>query len=65
MNKDIVPELLMADSNPHTIADYLLKILNDETYRQNMIHYLSQVKAILSKHEAAAEVAQTLSTELG
>lgn len=64
MDKDIVPELLMADSNPQTIAHNLLKILNDETCRQNMIHDLSQVKAVLSKHEAAAEVAQILSMEL-
>ena len=64
MDKDIVPELLMSDSNPHTIADYILKILKDDKYRQNMIQDLSQVKAILSKHEAAKEVAQILSAEL-
>ena len=64
MDKDIVPELLMADSNPDTIAENILKILNDETCRNNMIADLSQVKAILSKHEAAKEVAQILDSEL-
>lgn len=64
MDKDIVPELLMADSNPDTIAENILKILYDETCRNNMIADLSQVKAILSKHEAAKEVAQILDSEL-
>ena len=64
MNKDIVPELLMKDSNPHTIAKELLKILDDEQYRNNMIEDLSRVKQMLSKHEAAKEVAQIISTEL-
>ncbi len=64
MDKDIVPELLMANSNPDTIAENILKILNDETCRNNMIADLSQVKAILSKHEAAKEVAQILDSEL-
>ncbi len=62
--KDIVPELLMKDSNPQTISKELLKIVDDEQYRQNMIDNLAQVKQMLSKHEAAKEVAQIISTEL-
>lgn len=64
MDKDIVPELLQADSNPKVIADTLLKILGDNKYRQSMIADLSQVKAILSQHESAKEVAQIIGNEL-
>ncbi len=64
MDKDIVPELLQADSNPKVISEALLKILNDETYKQNMIEDLSKVKAILSQHESSKEVAQILSNAL-
>lgn len=64
MDKDIVPELLQADSNPKVISDAILKILQDDSYRQNMIDDLSKVKAILSKHEAAKEVANIIANEL-
>ncbi len=64
MDKDIVPELLQADSNPKVISDAILKILQDDDYRQNMIDDLSKVKAILSKHEAAKEVANIIANEL-
>lgn len=64
MDKDIVPELLQADSNPKVISDSILKILQDDSYRQNMIDDLSKVKAILSKHEAAKEVANIIANEL-
>ena len=64
MDKDIVPELLMSDSNPKVISKNLLKILDDEQYRQNMIDDLSKVKALLSKHEASKEVAQIIAAEL-
>lgn len=64
MDKDIVPELLQADSNPKVISEALLKILNDETYKQNMIEDLSKVKAILSQHKSSKEVAQILSNAL-
>lgn len=64
MDKDIVPELLMKDSNPQKIAQELLKIIDNEQYRQNMISDLSKVKQMLSKNEAAKEVAQIINTEL-
>ncbi|MBS4759524.1 MAG: lipid-A-disaccharide synthase [Clostridium sp.] len=64
MDKDIVPELLQADSNPKVISETLLKILSDETYKKNMIEDLSKVKAILSQHESSKEVAQILSNAL-
>lgn len=64
LNKDVVPELLMADSNPKTICQELIKILENDEYRQNMIDNLSLVKEMLSKHEAAKEVANIISAEL-
>lgn len=64
MDKDIVPELLQKDSNPQVISKALLKILEDNEYRQAMKDDLSKVKAILSRHEAAKEVAQVISSAL-
>lgn len=65
MDKDIVPELLQSDSNPKVISDNLLKILSDDTYRENMIADLSNVRSILSQHESAREVACIIAKELG
>lgn len=64
MDKDIVPELLQKDSNPQVISKALLKILEDDEYRQSMKDDLSKVKAILSRHESAKEVAQVISSAL-
>ena len=64
MDKDIVPELLQADSNPKTISTALLKIVDDDDYKQSMIADLAKVKDILSRHEAAKEVAQIIRNEL-
>ncbi len=64
MDKDIVPELLQADSNPKVIADNLLKIIEDDSYKTAMITDLSKVKDILSKHESAKEVAQIIDSAL-
>lgn len=64
MDKDIVPELLQKDSKPQVISKALLKILEDDEYRQLMKDDLSKVKAILSRHESAKEVAQVISSAL-
>lgn len=64
MDKDIVPELLQADSNPEVISCALLKILDDEVYRNAMIEDLTKVKSILSTHESSKEVAQIISKAL-
>jgi len=64
MDKDIVPELLQKDSNPQVISKALLKILEDDEYRHSMKDDLSKVKAILSRHESAKEVAQVISSAL-
>ena len=64
MVKDIVPGLMQKDSNPQVISKALLKILEDDEYRQLMKDDLSKVKAILSRHESAKEVAQVISSAL-
>ena len=64
MDKDIVPELLQADSNTRVISNALLKILEDDDYRKSMIEDLSKVREILSKHESAKEVAQVINSAL-
>lgn len=64
MDKDIVPELLQAESNPNVISSALLKILEDDDYRNSMVQDLSKVRAVLSQHESAKEVAQILGTAL-
>ena len=64
MDKDIVPELLQAESNPIVISSALLKILEDDDYRNSMVQDLSKVRAVLSQHESAKEVAQILSAAL-
>lgn len=64
MDKDIVPELLQAESNPNVISSALLKILEEEDYRNSMVQDLSKVRAVLSQHESAKEVAQILSETL-
>lgn len=64
MDKDIVPELLQADSNPNVISSALLKILEDADYRNSMVQDLSKVRAVLSQHESAKEVANILGLAL-
>ena len=64
MDKDIVPELLQSDCKPQIISSELLKILDDESYRNNMIENLLKVKNILSTHESSKEVAQIISNAI-
>lgn len=64
MDKDIVPELLQKDSNPHVIAENILKILNDEIYREQMINDLSKVHDLLSQEESSKKVAQIIAEDI-
>lgn len=64
MDKDIVPELIQADSNPYAISQALLKIIEDTDYRKNMIENLSKVKALLSEHESSKEVASIINNAI-
>ena len=49
---------------PKIITNELLKIIDDNSYRENMIEDLSKVKDILSKHEAAKKVANIILSEI-
>lgn len=60
MNKDIVPELIQYDAKPKIISENILKILDDENYRENMINSLKNVKQMLKTSGAACNVAQII-----
>lgn len=64
MDKDIVPELLQKDSNPHVIAKNILRLLKDDKYREEMQEELSKVHDLLSQEESSRKVAQIISEDL-
>ena len=64
MDKDIVPELLQKDSNPHVIAKNILRLLKDDKYREEMKEELSKVHDLLSQEESSRKVAEIISEDL-
>lgn len=64
LDKDIVPELIQKDSNPFVIAHSVIKILNDEQYRNQMINDLSKVHDLLSEEESSKKVAQIIAENI-
>lgn len=64
MDKDIVPELIQADSTPERVSKELLRILKDENYRTAMIEDLSRVKNLLSEYESGKEAAKIISASI-
>ena len=50
--------------NPHVIAENILKILNDEIYREQMINDLSKVHDLLSQEESSKKVAQIIAEDI-
>lgn len=60
MDKDIVPELIQFDAKSEIISENILKILDDENYRKNMINSLKNVKQMLKTSGAACNVAQII-----
>lgn len=60
MDKDIVPELIQFDAKSEIISENILKILDDENYRKNMINSLKNVKQMLKTSGAACNVAQSI-----
>ena len=57
LNKDIVPELIQINANKKLIASNILRILNDEEYRNNMINSLNNVKQMLNSEGSAKNTA--------
>lgn len=66
-NKIIVPEIIQKDVNTEKITYEIEKILYDNTYRQNYIAELKNIKSLLSdknsSNEAAIEITKELTTE--
>ncbi|MBQ9246398.1 lipid-A-disaccharide synthase [bacterium] len=60
MDEDIVPEILQLKANPKNIADNIIKILEDNTYREKMISSLINVKQKLQSSGAASKVAEII-----
>lgn len=60
LNKTIIQELIQNKCNKKQIANEILKILNDNTYRQKMISNLSCLKNMLSNKNSGAEVAKSI-----
>ncbi len=64
MDKDIVPELIQRKSKPDIIADNILRLLNDESARKEMISGLSEVKSALTDKYSAVEVSKIILSNL-
>jgi lipid-A-disaccharide synthase len=56
--KKVVPELLQEEARGERIADEIIKILEDEPYRQGMLQGLNEVKDKLGAPGAAERVAR-------
>lgn len=60
MNQDIVPELLQLKAKPKIVSDSINRILNDDSYRNNMIQMLTNVKQKLQTSGAACKTAEII-----
>lgn len=60
LNKTIIQELIQNKCNKRQIANEILKILNDDTYRQKMISNLSCLKNMLSNKNSSYETAKSI-----
>lgn len=60
LGKQVIPELIQKDSNPDTIAQHLLNILEDERYRTEMINSLKNVKELLSLENSADKASKII-----
>ena len=62
--KDIVKEFLMYDAKSKDIADEIVKLLNDNNYREKQIQGLKEVSSMLGDKHCVEEVAKLINTEL-
>ncbi len=63
-NKIIVPEIIQKDVNVEKITYEIEKILYDNTYRQNYIEELKNIKSLLSDKNSSTEAALEITKEL-
>lgn len=64
LNKDTVPEFIQSKAKPCLIADYILKLIEDELFRNSMTDDLKNVKNILKTSGAAHKAAETISADI-
>ncbi len=64
LDKDIVPELIQTKAKSQLISEYILKILNDENYREEMLKSLKNVKQKLNVSHAAEKVASIIASNI-
>ena len=57
-DREVVPELLQHDATPERIFNELKKIINDDTYRTEMITGMEETRALLKGKTPSARVAQ-------
>lgn len=60
MDKDIVPELIQYDATPKLVSENILKLLQDENCKNEMINSLKNVKQMLRTSGAAVNVAKII-----
>ncbi len=60
LNKKIVPELIQKDAKASIIADYILNIIENKDYRNNMITSLKNVKEQLSTENSAYKTSKII-----
>lgn len=60
MDKDIVPELIQYDATPKLVSENILKLLQDENFKNEMINSLKNVKQMLKTSGAAVNVAKII-----
>ncbi|OLA94359.1 MAG: lipid-A-disaccharide synthase [Candidatus Melainabacteria bacterium LEY3_CP_29_8] len=60
LNKRIIKEMIQNKCNKKQIANEILKILNDNNYREHMIYDLNQVKDMLSHRNSSYEAAKCI-----
>ncbi len=63
-NKDIIPEIIQGKAKPEIIAKELLKIIEDEGYKNNMKKGLSEVKEMIKTTGAAQKAASIIAKDI-
>ena len=62
--KDIVKEFLMYDAKSEKIADEIIKLLNDNGYRNKQLEGLSELRSMMGDKHCVEEVAKLINKEL-
>ncbi|MCD7879831.1 MAG: lipid-A-disaccharide synthase [Candidatus Gastranaerophilales bacterium] len=64
MNRDIVPEILQYNAKPEVISNCIIKILTNDSYREQMVKSLAEVKQQLTTQGASKRTAEIIVKEL-